>query len=60
MDFWTLGRIQMKKGPIPRNEVTAETKISFRVTPDERAKIKKMADDQDLPLAVYCRNKALT
>ena len=49
----------MKKGPTPRNEVTAETKISFRVTPDERSKIKKMADEHDLPLAVYCRNKSL-
>jgi hypothetical protein len=50
----------LKKGPTPRNEVTAETKISFRVTPDERSKIKKLAEAQELPLAVYCRNKALT
>ena len=49
----------MKKGPIPRNEVTAETKISFRVTPDERTKIKKLADEHELPMAVYCRSRAL-
>ena len=50
---------RMKKGPTPRNEVTAETKISFRVTPGERSKIHSLARNVGKSTAQYCRDRAL-
>jgi len=42
-----------------RNDIAADTKINFRVTPEERRDIEDRAKVKGLSTADYCRRKAM-